>query len=354
MNLRGKFQVTLLNQKTFETEKIVGENLITNIGKEYIYKWLSRDNYSECLYGDDILSGGKTVLTEKIIPYNEISAKSYYIGNLSSYLQSKNPDFCLYAPNKNNSIYSFISNYSYSNFESMPENYKRECSIYFDFNDIKSIKKIVLQCNPTYYYETTGAYGCQLEISTSPNSSEENTDWTVRKYMMLPNNWNYKYENSEINLKALFDLPIYLGDRDNPEKIIDNVKSIRITPSYYGLKIYNAVFFESVDYPSPPCFIGLGSSSVEPKATDIELGNKICVLKAKCNVSETNVTYRTRLGIKEFNGNTFNEIGLYCFNGAFPYSGQELKLFSHGLFENSWNKNQDIIADIKYVLTAEE
>lgn len=360
MNIKGKFEVTLMNQKTFESEKIVGENLITNIGKKYIHNWLKIDNYSTYSYNNDPLSGGKTVFNEKIVSYNEIQAKSYWTGT-NSYLNSKNPDLCLYSPSKNSSTYAFISNYYTYNFEGMNESYKRESSIYFDFENLKSIKKIVLQCNPTYYYETSNGYGCQLEISTSPKTSSENSDWTVRKYIMLPSDWNIKYKKdangyntSEIDLQQLFDLPIYFGDRNDPEKSIENVKSIRITPAYYGIKIYNAVFFEDVNYPVPPCIIGLGTSSVTPSVNDVGLGNKVCTLLAKCTVNEKNVVYRTRLGIREFNGNTFNEIGLYCFDGALPYSGQKLKLFSHGLFDSSWTKTQDIIADIKYILTAEE
>ena len=359
MNIKGKFEVTLMNIKTFESKKFKGENLITNIGKNYIYDFLKRDNYIKLSYDDDFLSGGKTVFDEKIVSYNDITAKSYWTANNSN-LQSKNPEYCLYSPVKNSSTFSWIYNYNSSNLETMSESYKRESSIYFDFNSEKNIKKILLQCNPAYS-ETSNGSGCQLEISTSPNTSQENTNWTVRKYMMLPADWNIKYKKdangyntSEIDLSQLYDLPIYLGDRDNPEKSVENVKSIRITPAYYGLKIYNAVFFEEVKYPNPPCIIGLGSSRTNPDVNDIDLGNRICTLFAKCTVAEKSVTYRTRLGIREFNGNNFNEIGLYSFDGSLPYSGHKLNLFSHGLFENTWTKTQDIIADIKYVITAEE
>lgn len=359
MNIKGKFEVTLMNIKTFESRKFKGENLITNIGKNYICDFLKRDNYTQWSYDDNFLSGGKTIFDEKIVSSDDIIPKSYWTPNNSNF-QSKNPDSCLYSPTKNNSTFSWIYNYNSYDFETIDESYKRECSIYFDFEQVKNIKKIVLQCNPASSESVTNnGSGCQLEISTSPNTSEENTNWTVRKYMMLPGYWNTTNREgsatvSHIDLTKLYDLPIYLGDRDNPEKSVENVKSIRITPARYGLKIYNVLFFEEVKYPNPPCIIGLGSSRINPDVKDIDLGHCICTLFAKCTVAEKSVTYCTRLGIREFNGNNFNEIGLYSFDGSLPYSGQKLKLFSHGLFENTWTKTQDIIADIKYVITADE
>lgn len=356
MNITGKFEVTLLNQKTFESKKINGENLITNIGKDLLNKWLAHDCFSQNSYGNDNLSGGKTFLNEKIISYKEIETKNYCT-NSSNYYLSKNSENCLYSPTINQLTYAFIAHNNYSSFDNMPESQKRESSIYFDFKEPKRIKKIVLLCSPCDNYEYDG-YGCQLEISTSPNTSSENTNWTVRKNMMVANDWNIiiNEDTEKIDFEKLYDLPIYLGDRNNPEKIIDNVKSIRISSCYYGLKIYRAVFFEEVDYPTPPFIIGLGTSSLIPQKNDKDLGNKICNLLAKCNYSIDEsglpiITYRTKLGIREFNGNTFREIGLYCTDGMLPYSGEKLKLFSHGLFEKEWTKNQDVVADIKYVLT---
>ena len=364
MNIKGEFEVTLLNQKTFETTFFKGENLITEFGKKHLTNWLKHDNYSDFSYLSDKLSGGKTFLNEKIISYTEISATNYYTDNLSSRFQSKNSNDCLYAPLKDSSTYSLIGNYDYSRFESMNDSHRKECSIYFNFSENKSIKKIILQCSPCNYTGTSNGSGCQLEISTSPNHSDDNINWTIRKHAMLPANWNVKYEKdtngyntSKIDLSALYDLPIYFGDRNDPEKSIQNVKSIRITPSYQGIKIYRIVFVEEVDYPSPPCIIGLGTSDVTPDVKDVDLGNRVCTLLAKCNcIQEENslpyVTYRTRLGIKEYNGNIFREIGLYCTDdGVLPYKGSKLNLFSHGLFENPWEKNSDVIADIKYTLT---
>ena len=361
MNIKGKFEVTLMNIKTFESKKFKGENLITNIGKNYICDFLKRDNYTQWSYDDNFLSGGKTIFDEKIISIDDITPKSYWTANNSNF-QSKNPESCLYSPVKNNYTFSWIYNYNSYDFETIDESYKRECSIYFDFEQGKNIKKIVLQCNPADSESvTSNGSGCQLEISTSQYTSEKNINWTVRKYMMLPSNWNIKnkkdangYNTSEIDLTKLYDLPIYLGDRDNPEKTVENVRSIRITPARYGLKIYNALFFEEVKYPNPPCIIGLGSSRANPNVKDIDLGYRNCTLFAKCTVEEKSVTYRARLGIRESNGNVFNEIGLYSFDGSLPYSGQKLKLFSHGLFEKTWTKTEDIIADIKYVITADE
>ena len=361
MNITGKFEVTLLNQKTFESKKINGENLITNIGKDFLNKWLAHDCFSQHSHENNNLSGGKTFLNEKIISYNDIEANNYCT-NSSNYYLSKNSEDCLYSTTLSQSTYAFIAHNNYSSFDNMPEDKKRESSIYFDFNEPKRIKKIVLLCSPCDNYENDG-YGCQLEISTSPNHSSEKTNektnWTVRKNMMVANDWNIiiNEDTEKIDVKKLYDLPIYLGDRNNPEKIIENVKSIRISPCYYGLKIYRAVFFEEVDYPAPPFIIGLGTSDLEPQNNDTDLGHRICTLLAKCNCSKDDesglpiITYRTRLGIREFNGNTFREIGLYCTDGMLPYSGEKLKLFSHGLFEKEWTKNQDVVADIKYFLT---
>lgn len=356
MNIIGKFEVTLLNQKTFEKKCFKGENLITNTGKDLLNKWLMHDCFSQHSYENDNLSGGKTFLNEKIISYKDIEAKNYCT-NSSSYYVSKNSENCLYSPTISQSTYAFIVNNNYSYFDNMPESQKRESSIYFDFKTPKRIKKIVLLCNPCNNYENDG-YGCQLEVSTSANTSFENKNWTVRKNIMVANDWNViiNEDTEKIDFDKLYDLPIYLGDRNNPEKIIENVKSIRISPCYYGLKIYRVLFFEEVNYPQPPFIIGLGTSSTTPQKNDTDLGNRVCALLAKCNhTTDENgfpiITYRTRLGIREFNGNIFKEIGLYCTDGSLPYSGEKLKLFSHGLFENYWEKNQDVVADIKYILT---
>ena len=196
---------------------------------------------------------------------------------------------------------------------------------------------------------------------TSTSHSDENKDWQVKKhvkiasYLNLNTNKSYAYDTENAS-----DLIIYLGDRNNPEKAVENVKSIRISPSYYAMKIYNIAFFEEVDYPSPPCIIGLGTSNITPNVEDTDLGKRVSTLLAKCTYQEDEqglptVTYRTKLGIREFNGNTFSEIGLFCVeDGILPYKGQNLELFSHGLFETPWKKTSDVIADIKYILSPYE
>lgn len=346
MNIRGLFEVTLLNQKTFEKQTFKGENLITNVGKSYLNKWLMHNVLSKNNGKIFNKSSKDSELLE--VQENEITATNKNTGRDSD-CRSKYSQSCL----QDNNSYSFIYN-SYYNFSSTNTYFREESSIYFDFDKPKKINKIIMKVTSTDSNESNNPYyGSYLEISTSSLGSEQNSDWKIRKYAKLARYYNLKDNNYDT--ENANDLVIYLGDRNDPEKAIENVKSIRITPYRYGVKIYKIAFFEEVDYPSPPCIIGLGTSDITPDVKDVDLGKRVSTLLAKCEHTKNgvpSVTYRTKLGIKECNGNTFKEIGLFCVeDGKLPYSGQRLDLFSHGLFEIPWEKTSDVIADIKYVLT---
>ena len=355
MDIKGKFEVKLLNQKTFEVKTFKGENLITNVGKSYLSKWLMHSVLSGKT--DEILnnSGEDSELLE--VKNNTIVATNQNTGRDSD-CRSKYSQNCL----QDNDSYSFIYN-SYYNFNSTNTYFRQESSIYFEFDTPKKIKKIIMKAVPTDANENNGSYyGSYLEVSTS-SSNPKSTDWQIRKYAKVAKYHNLKQDNSYdyvYDTENASDLVIYLGDRNDPERAVENTKSIRITPYYYGMKIYNIAFFEEVDYPSPPCVIGLGTNSITPDVKDVDLGKRVSTLLAKCIYEEDEnnnpkVIYRTKLGIKECNGNVFKEIGLFCVkDGVLPYKGQKLELFSHGLFETPWEKNSDIVADIKYILSPYE
>ena len=350
MNISGKFEVALLNQKTFEVKKFKGENLITNVGKNYLNRWLMHS-----INNNEQVLNKQTEDSELLeIKKDVITASNQYTGRDSD-CQSKYSQNCL----QNNDSYSFIYNDYYS-FSSTNTYFRQESSIFFEFDKPKKIKKIIMKAIPTDSSESNGSYyGSYLEVSTSTTNPTQSTDWKIIKYIKVARYYNLKYSNSSYvyDTENASDLVIYLGDRNDPERAIENIKSIRITPYNYGMKIYNIAFFEEVDYPSPPCVIGLGTSSMTPNVEDIDLGKRVSTLLAKCTCEEDEqglptVTYRTKLGMREFNGNTFSEIGLFCVeDGILPYKGQNLELFSHGLFEIPWEKTSDVIADIKYVLT---
>lgn len=340
MYIHGKFDVTLTDKNGNITKKC-GKNLITNLGKKHIINWLSHNCYSNSVYDNDVLSGGKSFNTFRIVPYNDILEKEYSENN--SYYFVKDISNSMYAPNKSKDIFCIAYNANNSRWDNVGESEKRKSSLYFDFVDKKNINSIVMEMNSCDRYGDNGE-GVQIEISTSEYSADEDKDWVIRKRMMLSTDSNYPNEYH-----------IFLGDRNNPEKTIENVKSIRISPCYYGIKLYNILFYEYINYTMPPCFIGIGNQTKQPTSDDIDLGNRIALLQAKTSTNTGEIIYRARLGIKEFNDITFSEIGLFfiddMFNEKLPYENQKIKLFSHGLFDESWKKTDEIVADIKYTIT---
>lgn len=320
---------------TFEAiidDKVVskGHNIITDAGRNLMFNWL------------------KNINTNKFIDF---TPKSFSTSTSNSYHCSK-AENCLF---NDESFAEFGSNYE-DYFQNTTEEEKKNCSLFCDFEENHNVKELILLYETNYYVSSYTSnseyYGVQLEISVSEDTAQEainKNSWKVVKYARTA--YQYKSKN---------EMSIFLGDRNNPEFGIPNVRSIRICAINYYIRLYQLKIVGDKNTYLPPTFIGLGDGDKEPEIKDTELNNKLAVFAVEKENEKENdfsVTFYCHLGIRELVNKKIKEIGLYFLDDEkqyFPYKNQKLTLFSRGLFDEAWNKPKNSIVKIRYTINISE
>jgi hypothetical protein len=409
--VKGNFEASINN-------KIIakGSNILTEKGKNVILKWLNDFN--------------KENSKRQIVDFTPVN-----LSTSSSYYYCRNAGNCVL----NDDSYTEFGNNSDNYFDSLYYD-KKHFSLFCDFDEPQKIKELIMLYSTAYSSSSSSDYGVQLEFSTSTKNAadSEEKDWVVRKYARTAYNFGYQNKN---------EMAIFLGDRNNPEIGIENVKSIRICAIDDFIKLYQLKIIADKSSYLPPIFLGLGDGNKQPSEQDEKLGNELarfmcdkekydtfyinnvydvnangtytknndkfgieatysngnficwynedkwCLSSDVSNTdvyvavgtgfgnpweiewkntsevsdseisieylgfNEFSVTLFCHLGIRELSQKTIREIGLYFIddnNQSLPYKNQKLSLFSRGLFENEWIKDNNSIVKIRYTISVSE
>ena len=361
MQIKGNIQV-------YCGDKLIsrGQNLITNTGKQIFLDWLANSSYQNAnLYTQNKINSvysGVSLSSQRFV-----SGLSFQLYNGDTKDQQSLTNLSMFQ-NTSNAIN--ITNHT----------------LYISMLNSKNICGI--------YINATGAdvgynYAKQLKVYYSTQDiSKSNTDNSWKLIKVIYSNC---LDSSQLSTSKM----VRFDSRYTTDGYI-NAKSFKIQFDGYGshqARLRGIGLLEKIPYPNVPCVIGLGTSKAEPSLTDTDLGNTVCKLfvnkqlcgyeKTKEVVNEQNVTqtvtqfvkldlnstissevqltginkinviYISRLNYNQYNNIQFNEIGLFYPSKQADYTNIATcdKLFSHGLFSQSWKKNSTQLIDIKYTIS---
>ena len=362
MQIKGNIQV-------YCGDKLIsrGQNLITNTGKQIFLDWLANSSYQN--------AGNYTLNKINSVYSNGVSLSSQrFVSDLS---------FQLYNGDTKDSQ-SLTDLSMFQNISNAIDVINQ--TLYISMINTRNICGI--------YINATGdsvGWNCakQLKVYYSTQDiSKSNTDNSWKLIKVIYTNC---LDSSQLSTSKM----VRFDSRYTTDGYV-NAKSFKIQfdgYSTYRTKLRGIGLLEKTPYPNVPCVIGLGTSKVEPSLTDTDLGNVVCKLfvnKQLCGYEKTkevvntqnvvqsvtqfvkldlnstipseaqlsginkiNIIYISRLNYNQYNNIEFNEIGLFYPSKQVDYTNIATcdKLFSHGLFSQSWKKNSTQLIDIKYTIS---
>lgn len=354
MQINGNIQI-YANKKLITT----GKNLITNSGKSIFLDWLSHGSYYKAnLYKQNRLSN----------LYSGVSLSSQRFATGITYMSTNS-----------NIDLSVLSQFQYTNNSTSIAN----DTIYMQLEGLTNISGICINAstdgtNYQYAREVKIYYSTQ-QVAIADNENK----WNLVKIAL--NNFLDTSGNSSFKV-------IRFDNTDTADGYI-YARSFKLQfdgyNNNYKLKLNGIGLLQKTPYPNVPCAIGLGNGVRTPQLTDTQLTSSICKLfvnKQLCQyeknnivngvqttefkkldlnhksseiqdlgINKINIVYISRIDYNQYNNRQFTEIGLFYPSSQVDYQkGADRScnmMFSHGLFDQSWSKNNSQIIDIKYIIS---
>lgn len=363
MKIRGSFSA--IDQFGGVISK--GDNLIVNTGKQIFLNWLTHQGFQnsdqEQFYQGKSLSSQRFLTADQIVVSND----GEQLGDIKTFWSNSNATQI----KPQDAVYNLYLNF----IEPIKLSGLFMCLDYLS-NEMGSY-------NFCYSQYVISVYTSQYEVSTAKSNK---LFWTLRKNYS-PDLINGKNIQNMIRFQTATSVDGYIKNVRSIKIVFRNLYAYRHGNSYSYIKLKGIGVLAKEPYCNVPCVIGLGqttNSSVSVADTSLYDKNfeKFYVTSQKCVVSDSNgesvqswgglqkiysyaqlanvtridIIYRSRLGYQDCINREFNEIGLFYSEGqvdAIKGTNQCTKLFSHGLFDQLWEKKDNQIIDIQYVLSIE-